>query len=411
MKYEDFIDLEYEPKENELICDFFVEPIDGVSIENVAGGVAAESSTGTWTELTTRLDYMKDLYARVFEINGNQIRVAYPPELFEGGNMPNILSSVAGNVFGLGTIKNLRLFDIHFPLELAKTFPGPKFGIDGVRNILGVYDRPIVGTVIKPKLGLKTKDYLNFGYQAWTGGCDFLKHDENMADQSFNRFEDNVVKGLELRDRAEEETGEKKVYFINVTAEAKEMERRANLVKDQGGEYIMIDILTAGWAGLQMLRNLDDFAIHCHRAFHAAFTKNPKHGVSMKVISKITRLMGGDQLHVGTGVGKMSEGRGEVIENKEALEESIDDMEPTLPVASGGLHPGHIPDVLDIFGRDVCIQIGGGIHSHKDGTKAGAKAVRQAVNAAVNEVPLKDHADAHPELKTILKQHAPDMLK
>ena len=118
MKYVDFVDLSYKPKNTDLICDFYVEP-DVISVKEAAGGVAAESSVGTWTELTTIKPYVEKLAARVFSINGNNIYVAYPIELFEPDNMPNMLSSVAGNVFGLRALKNLRLNDI---VERRKEF-------------------------------------------------------------------------------------------------------------------------------------------------------------------------------------------------------------------------------------------------------------------------------------------------
>ena len=117
MKYLDFIDLTYKPKETDLICTFYVEP-EGISLKEAAGGVAAESSVGTWTELTTEQPYVKRLAAHVYSIEGNVIKIAYPIELFEAANMPNILSSVAGNVFGLKALKNLRLLDIEFPKAL-----------------------------------------------------------------------------------------------------------------------------------------------------------------------------------------------------------------------------------------------------------------------------------------------------
>ena len=312
MKYVDFVNPSYTPKPTDLLCDFYVEP-EGISIKEAAGGVAAESSVGTWTELTTIKPYVEKLAATVFKIDGNRIRIAYPIELFENANMPNILSSVAGNVFGLRALNNLRLTDINLPKELVQSFKGPKYGITGVRNLLGVKDRPLVGTIIKPKLGLKTNDHAKVAYDAWAGGCDVVKDDENLSSQRFNPFNDRVVKTLEMRDRAEEETGEKKVYMINITSETEEMLKRAQFVKDHGGRYLMIDILTCGFSALQTLREQNfGLVIHAHRAGHAAFTKNPRHGISMKVIAKVSRIIGVDQLHVGTVVGKMSETKEEV---------------------------------------------------------------------------------------------------
>jgi ribulose-bisphosphate carboxylase large chain len=403
LKYVDFVDQSYKPKTTDLLCDFYVEP-EGISLEEAAGGVAAESSVGTWTELTTIKPYVEKLAARVFSIKGNNIRIAYPIELFEPGNMPNILSSVAGNVFGLRALRNLRLNDVILPRELVQSFKGPEYGIDGIRKLLGVKDRPLVGTIIKPKLGLKTKDHVKVAYDAWVGGCDVVKDDENLSSQSFNPFDDRVVETLEMRDRAEQETGEKKVYMVNITSETEEMLKRAQFVKDHGGRYLMIDILTCGFSALQTVREQDfGLVIHAHRAGHAAFTKNTKHGISMSVIAKVARIIGVDQLHVGTVVGKMSETREEVSENCEALKTDMYGVNEVLPVASGGLYPGLVPALMKFFGNDFVIQAGGGIHGHTDGTVSGAKAMRQAVDATLQGISLQEYAESHKELQTALE--------
>ena len=402
MKYVDFVDQSYTPKTTDLVCDFYVEPL-GISLKEAAGGVAAESSVGTWTELTTIKPYVEKLAARVFSIEGNNIRIAYPIELFEQGNLPNILSSVAGNVFGLRALKNLKLTDIQLPKELVHSFKGPKYGITGIRKLLNIQDRPLVGTIIKPKLGLKTVDHAKVAYDAWVGGCDVVKDDENLSSQSFNPFEERVVATLEMRDRAEEETGEKKVYMVNVTSETEEMLKRAQFVVDHGGRYLMIDILTCGFSALQTVREHDfGLVIHAHRAGHAAFTKNPLHGISMKVIAKVARIIGVDQLHVGTVVGKMSETREEIAENCEALKTGMYGVKEVLPVASGGLYPSLVPALMGFFGKDFVIQAGGGIHGHNDRTIAGAKAMRQAVDASLKGMSLEEYAKSHKELHVAL---------
>lgn len=403
MRYIDFIELGHEPSETDLVCDFHLES-RGIPIDEAAGGVAAESSIGTWTELTTVEPYMMELHARVFAIDGNDVRIAYPVELFEAGNMPNILSSVAGNVFGLDAIESLRLNDIHFPEALAKSFPGPKYGMSGIRRLLGVEGRPLVGTIIKPKLGLKTGDHARVAYEAWSGGCDIVKDDENLSGQGFNPFEERVVETLESRDRAEEETGERKAYLVNVTAEAEEMLGRAEFVEDQGGRYVMVDIITCGFSALQTLRNRGlDLAIHAHRAGHAAFTRMESHGISMRVVAKLARVVGVDQLHVGTAVGKMAETEREVRGNIDALKQEMHGVKSVLPVASGGLHPDLVPSLVAIFGLDFVIQAGGGIHGHPWGTSAGARAMRQAIDAAVEGTPLDEYAEGHGELEAALK--------
>jgi ribulose-bisphosphate carboxylase large chain len=403
MKYVDYVNLDYKPSKKDLICEFFVEPLR-ISMKRACGAVAAESSIGTWTETTTTKPYVEKLAAKVFEMKGNKIKIAYPSELFEPGNISNIMSSIAGNVFGMKEIKNLRLNDVNFPSKILKSFKGPKYGIRVIRKLLKISKRPLVGTIIKPKLGLKTEDHVKTAYEAWLGGCDLVKDDENLGNQRFNRFEKRLKKTLKARDKAEKETGEKKVYLPNVTAETNEMIRRVKLVQDCGGRYIMVDVITVGWASLQTLRNQDfNLILHAHRAGHGAFTKNSKHGISMKVIAKLVRIVGLDQLHVGTAVGKMFETKEEVLERCDALRRKLNGLKPVMPVASGGLHPGLVPELMKIFGRDVIIQAGGGVHGHKLGTKAGAKAMRQAVDAIIKNISLKKYVRKNKELYIALK--------
>ncbi len=151
-----FIDQGYKPTSNDLICLFKVTP-EGMSFKEAVNNVALESSVGTWTPVSSNQEYVNKLGAKAFAISGDWVKIAYPQELFEEGSVSNILSSIAGNVFGMKAVKGLRLEDIKFPRKLLKSFPGPRYGIEGYRKILKVKGRPLVGTIVKPKLGLKTK--------------------------------------------------------------------------------------------------------------------------------------------------------------------------------------------------------------------------------------------------------------
>ncbi|MFH0832409.1 MAG: type III ribulose-bisphosphate carboxylase [Candidatus Aenigmatarchaeota archaeon] len=394
-----YVDLNYKPKQD-IVCDFYAEPSNRKTCE----AIAAESSIGTWTDVATAKPYVKKLAAKVFSIDKNRIKIAYPIELFEYDNVPQILSSVAGNIFGMKAVNNLRLEDIHLPEKIVRSYDGPKFGIAGIRKILRVRKRPLVGTIVKPKLGLNTKDHAKVAYDAWIGGCDIVKDDENLSNQRFNPFKARVIETLRMRDHAEKETGERKVYMPNVTAETKEMLRRAAFVKKNNGEYVMVDIITCGFSSLQSLRNQDlNLVIHAHRAMHAAITRNKKHGISMLVIAKLARLIGVDQLHTGTIVGKLEGGK-EVIDIDNELKKKWYRIKPTFPVCSGGLSPLHVPQLMKFFGRDIIIQMGGGIHGHPSGTLAGARAVRQAVDATMSGASLKDYSKKHHELAAALQK-------
>jgi ribulose-bisphosphate carboxylase large chain len=270
MKYP-YIDLKYKPGKNDLIACYTVN--SSWPIKKAANAIAEESSIGTWTELTTMSKKIfKTLKPSVYEIKKSQIKIAYPVELFEQGNMPQILSSIAGNIFGLSSIKSLRLEDIHFPKKLIKSFKGPYFGIEGIRKLLKVKKRPLIGTIVKPKLGLNEKQHAEVAYQAWIGGCDIVKDDENLSSMSFNKFNKRINLTLKLKWKAEKETGEKKIYMSNITSETFEMIKRAEYVAEKGGEYLMIDILTSGFSALQTIRNLNfKKVIHAHRTLKKLF--------------------------------------------------------------------------------------------------------------------------------------------
>jgi len=209
------------------------------------------------------------------------------------------------------------------------------------------------------------------------------------------------------------------MYMPNVTAETETMIKRAEFVKEHGGEYAMIDILTVGWSGLQSLREADlGLVIHAHRAMHGALTRNKKHGISMVTIAKTARIIGVDQIHIGTAVGKMHGGSGEVkmleieVEDKfipkndslGILEQGYANLKPVFAVASGGLHPGLTSPLMHILGNNIIIQYGGGCHGHPDGTLAGAMAIRQSIDASMNGINAQAYAKTHKELARAIEK-------
>lgn len=404
----EYIDKNYKPSGNELICRYYLEPSGGIDFGQACEQIAAESSIGTWTDIATmKPEIAGRLKPHIFHIDkkNKEIRIAYPSDLFEEGNIPGILSSIAGNIFGMKSLRNLRLQDVEFPKNIVKSFKGPGFGISGVRKILRVKDRPLAGTIIKPKVGLPSRDHAISAYNSWLGGCDIVKDDENLTNQKFNPFEIRIKETIKLRDKAEKETGEKKMYMPNITAETNEMIRRAEFAKAQGCEYIMVDILTAGFSALQSIVDRDlNLVIHAHRAMHAAITRNPRHGISMLTIAKISRLIGMDQFHIGTVVGKMEGGLEETLGIRDAIVNEWFGIKPTFPVCSGGLHPAFVPKLVEILGKDIIIQAGGGIHGHPEGTVKGAIAMRQAVDAVMDGISLKDYANDHEELRQALEK-------
>jgi len=225
-----------------------------------------------------------------------------------------------------------------------------------------------------------------------------------------------------MRDKAEKQTGEKKIYLANVTSSTTEMLKRAEYIKKMGGEYIMVDILTAGWAGLQSVREFakkNNMFIHAHRAMHGALTRNKKHGIAMNVLAKVSRLIGVDTLHIGTAsVGKMHGSKSEELDIEHEIETQYTlendqhhllcqewyDMKPVMAVASGGLSPLSMPKLIKIMGHDIVAQAGGGVHGNPGGTRAGAAGFRQAAEAAMLGISLKEYAKTHKELGLALKK-------
>lgn len=414
-----YINLKYQPKKTDVICQYKITPAKGFSLKKVSEEVAGESSIGTWTNIgTMKKSIAQKLSPKIYSINEQtkRVRIAYPIELFELGNMPEILSSIGGNIFGMKAVDGILWEDLRAPEKMIKSFKGPRFGIKGIRKILKIPKRPLVGTIIKPKVGLGEKEHAEVAYSAWIGGCDIVKDDENLTSQNFNNFKKRFLLTIKACRKAEKETGEKKVYLINCTAETEEMLKRIKFVEKNGGNYIMLDILTLGWSALQTARNFTKLPIHAHRAGHAMFDRNPNHGMTMEIIAQLARMVGVDTLHIGAVYGKMTGNKKDVLhiekeieseftkQTKEHLEQKWYGLKPVLGVSSGGIYPGIVPEVISLMGNNIVIQAGGGVHGHPKGTTAGAKAMRQAIDAVMRKIPLKKYAKSHIELKQALEK-------
>jgi ribulose-bisphosphate carboxylase large chain len=417
--YDSFIDLKYKPKNTDLICQFKITPAKGYSFNEVCSITAGESSVGTWTDISTvnkKTQVKIAPHVYYLDPKNKRCRIAYPIELFEIDNLPEIMSSIGGNIYGMKCVTGLLWEDIRLPKKMLKKFLGPQFGIKGIRDYLKVYDRPLVGTIVKPKVGLNEKEHARVAYDSWVGGCDVVKDDENLTSQPFNNFYKRFIATIKMCKKAESITNEKKVYLVNCTAPVQEMEKRIKFVEKNGGNYIMLDILTLGWSALQYARKITKLPIHAHRAGHAMFDRSETHGMKMEVIAQLSRMVGVDTLHIGTAYGKMTGGRKEVlhieqeIENdftkktKENLSQKWHHIKPVLGVASGGVHPGIVDKIIKFMGNDVVIQAGGGIHGHPKGTLRGAVAMRQAVDATIRNISLKRYSQNHIELKEALEK-------
>jgi len=388
-----------------VICQYRVTT--DLPMEKAAEAIAYEQSTGTWTGITTLDRKVFENYGgKVTKIDGNLATVAFPAEDFsiDVGGVPQILSIIAGNLFGLEAIDKVRLEDVHFPKCILKQFKGPKFGIDGLRKILKRPEKPLVGTIVKPKIGLAPKDFADYIYEAGKGGLTNGKDDETLVNQTFCPIEDRTVLVAEALDKLKSE-GHSMIHAINVSTSGHKIVELAEKVQGWGATQIMVDVMTCGFAAVQALAEDRSIKVpvHVHRTMHGAFTRDPLHGISMKPLAKLSRMCGGDALHVGTlGAGKMSGG---VSADHANLEVCIDKSFPyktVMPVCSGGVYPGVVWKIIEAGGMDVQVQAGGGVAGHPGGIRKGAMGMSQAVDAAFKGINVEEYAKTHPELQAAL---------
>ena len=411
MQYKDmgYFDLDYTPKDTDVLCCFRITPQDGVDPEEAAAAVAGESSTATWTVVwTDRLTACDGYRAKCYRVDpvpGNPAQwfayIAYDLDLFEPGSIANLTASIIGNVFGFKPLKALRLEDMRLPVAYVKTFDGPATGIVVERERLDKFGRPLLGATVKPKLGLSGRNYGRVVYEALKGGLDFTKDDENINSQPFMHWRDRFLYCMEAVKRAEAMTGEVKGTYLNVTAGTMEdMYERADFAKQLGSCIVMID-LVIGYTAIQSMAKWarrNDMVLHLHRAGHGTYTRQKSHGVSFRVIAKWMRLAGVDHIHAGTVVGKLEgdphttkgyydicrEGFNPMaLQNGLFFDQDWASLRKMMPVASGGIHAGQMHQLLTLLGEDCVLQFGGGTIGHPMGIAAGATANRVALEAMI----------------------------
>lgn len=420
------------PDEDYIISFLDIELADGIPEDkfvDVATHVAAESSTGTWTKVydgvNSGVQLADELKAQAFDLDPKTktFKVAYKVELFELDNMSGMLSGLVGNIEGMKMIKALRCLDIRFPRKVIEAFPGPKFGIKGVREFMNKPEGPLLCTVPKPKIGRTSDEQAALAKVLFTAAnseYDGIKDDENLTSLFFSTFEDRCKAVHKVRREIEEQTGKKKFFLNNITHSNMDiMFERADMIKKEGGRWLMIDCITTGFAAVHTMRmKSPDLAIHAHRAMHGFFTRESGPGVfnlgkiydfsmSMTLVAKLMRMLGVDSLHGGAPKAKMEDyGEAERIRDTLQLDETPATklslgqkwfgMKPVWHTASGGLHSGSVPEVLERLGNDIIIQCGGGALGHPDGIEAGVEAIVQARDIVMNSQDLKQWLKENP---------------
>jgi ribulose-bisphosphate carboxylase large chain len=443
------------PKNGEYMLSIFHLRAGGnLNFLQAACEVAAESSTGTNFKVNTETPFSREMNALVYnyDLEKELVWIAYPWRLFDrNGNVQNILTYIVGNVLGMKEVNALKLLDVWFPPAMLEQYDGPSYTLDDMRKYLDVYDRPILGTIVKPKMGLTSAEYAEVAYNFWVGGGDFVKNDEPQANQDFCPYDKMVMHVKEAMEKAVKETGRKKVHSFNVSAaDFDTMIERCEFIKNAGfeeGSYaFLIDGITAGWMAVQTLRRrYPNVFIHFHRAAHGAFTRpeNPL-GFSVLVLSKFARLSGASGIHTGTaGVGKMKGSPEEDVTSARnilhllskghffeqswgTIQESNEDfikmvhedemhhlilqddhwrgMKKCCPIISGGLNPTLLKPFIDVMKDvDFITTMGAGCHAHPKGTKAGATALVQACEAFKQNIDIHEYAKDHEELREAIE--------
>ena len=405
-----------------LIATYLASFAAEVPIPLLSMALAIEQSTGTWVAVPGETPEVRRHHVAkvlgVYELPDYEfsvppsvetrnwvIQVAYP-EVNIGSQIPMLLTSVVGNISMGG---NIKLLDIRFPQKFVAGFKGPKFGIEGVREILGIPKRPLLNNMIKPCTGYPLELGAELFRQAALGGCDIIKDDELIADASFNSIEGRVKRYMEIGKQVYEETGEHTLYTVNITDKVPKVFDNAKRAIELGCNALMINYLAVGLPVMQALTEDPNINVPvlAHMDVAGAMYMSPLHGMSSHIVlGKLPRLAGADVVVIPAPYGKAP-----VIPDKfknvaKNLTFPLYHLRPTFPMPSGGITPSMVPKAMADLGNDIVIGSGGGVHAHPQGPIAGGKAFRQAIDATLDGIPLEEYAKEHPELEAVLKPWA-----
>jgi ribulose-bisphosphate carboxylase large chain len=410
-----------------VLCAYLMKPKGKLGYLEAAAHFAAESSTGTNVDVCTTDDFTKGVDALVYEIDEAKelMKIAYPIELFDRNMidgramMVSFLTLTIGNNQGMGDIEYAKMLDFYMPPALLRLFDGPAMNIKDMWRVLGRdmdNGGMVVGTIIKPKLGLRPKPFADACYMFWLGG-DFIKNDEPQGNQVFAPTREVIPLIADAMKRAQDKTGEAKLFSANITADDPfEMIRRGEYILEEFGENAdHVAFLVDGFVGGPMATTLcrryfPKQFLHYHRAGHGMVTSpQAKRGYNSLVHMKMSRLQGASGIHTGTmGYGKMEGDPTDkllafMLERDEAdglyYRQNWQGMMATTPIISGGMNALRLPGFFDNLGHCNVIQTsGGGAFGHKDGGTAGAISLKQARDAWMAGVDLITYAKEHKEL-------------
>lgn len=406
-------------------------------LEDAAAIMAGEQSTGTFVRVPGETDELRERHAaRVEEIvelatvdapslsgsglprghHGPAVRrtaevlLSWPLSNL-GPSLPNLLATVAGNLFELKPFSGLKLLDITLPPAFLGAYQGPQFGVDGTRKLTGVHERPVIGTIIKPSVGMTPEQTAAHVRTLAEAGIDFIKDDELQADGPHCPFEQRATAVLRTLNDYAEKTGKRPMYAANITGEIDQMLRRHDLVVSAGGTCVMVSLNSVGLPAMTMLRRHANVAIHGHRNGWGMFSRSHATGMSFIAYQKFWRLAGIDHVHVNGLRNKFCEEDASVIASaRECLTPMFAPPHKPctiMPVFSSGQSARQVHDTYAALGSmDLIYACGGGILAHPAGPAAGVRSLHQAWEAAAAGIPLADFAARHEELRAALEAFA-----
>ncbi len=323
-----------------------------------------------------------------------------------GPCLPTLMATIAGNLYELRAVTGLRMLDLQLPPSFAAAYPGPAFGVEGTRRLAGVAHGPLIGTIIKPSVGLSAQETAQQVRELVAGGIDFIKDDELQSDGPNCPFDERVRAVMRVVNDAADRSGKKVMVAFNLTGDLDKMRRRHDLVLAEGGTCVMACLNSVGVLGLHELRRHSQLPIHAHRAGWGYLSRSPALGFDFAPLQKIWRLAGADHLHVNGLRNKFSEPDESVIAAARAVLAPVmpEAAMPAMPVFSSGQTGLQAHDTYAALGcADLIHTAGGGIFGHPKGVPAGVEALRASWHAAMEGVPLARHAERVPALAEALR--------
>ncbi len=322
-----------------------------------------------------------------------------------GPSLPNLVATVAGNLFELRQFSGLRILDLRLPMAFADAYRGPKFSIQGTRDLTGVHDRPIIGTIIKPSVGFDPAETAELTHTLCQAGIDFIKDDELQSDSAHCPFDSRVEAVMAVINSHAENTGKKVMFAFNITGDLDQMRHRHDTVVAHGGTCVMASLNSIGLVGMIELARHSQLPIHAHRNGWGYLSRHPMLGWSYLAWQKIWRLAGADHMHVNGLSNKFCESDDSVMASaKQCLTPLFEDRPClSMPVFSSGQTALQPPETFSrLQSKDLIFAAGGGIMAHPDGPAAGVESLRQAWEAATSGQSLAERARSHPALAAAL---------